>query len=156
MGDYYAFDGWAIGMLGKVYSETNYEPLYDQGFCLTADKNCLILNETSGVYSITTFTSARKPAANYPDLQEIAEAVEYGLYGFDDVQWVLPESTENFAYRFLRKTDLAYWQVSDPDNVWQVVYSDDYDNVSNPDFIFANAKKLGAAAALAIGAATLL
>jgi hypothetical protein len=68
LGDYYAFDGWAIGMLGKVYSETNYEALYDQGFCLFADKNCVILNETSGVYSITSFTSARKPSAIYPDL----------------------------------------------------------------------------------------
>jgi len=51
---------------------------------------------------------------------------------------------------------LAYWQVSDPDNVWQLSYSDQFDNVSNPDFIFEGAQKLGAAVAIALGAATLL
>ena len=51
VGDYYQFDGWAIGMYCKVKSTTSE----DQGFCTSADKDCVVINETSGVFSITSF-----------------------------------------------------------------------------------------------------
>jgi len=108
------------------------------------------LNETSGVYSITTFETSSKPDLDTPTVSEITEATEYGLYGFDNFQWVLPVNTVPFAYRFLRHTDTAYWQVTDPDRVWQVVNDDDIDNVENPDFVFASATTVAVTAAVVL------
>ena len=58
--------------------------------------------------------------------------------------------TTPFAYRFLRRSDPAYWQVTDPDRVWQVVRDDATDNVENPDFKFGNGVSLLAGATVAL------
>jgi hypothetical protein len=60
--DYYQFDGWSIGMYSKAGSATTE----DQGFCTTADKDCVVINETSGVFSITSFASAVLPDKENP------------------------------------------------------------------------------------------
>ena len=112
--DYFEFDGWAVGMYGMYYALNDY----DQGFCFTADQNCVVLYYISGKFAISSFTASDYPNANMPTVAEIEAAVEYGYYGFDNVQWVLPQETVPFAYRFLRSSDNAYWQVSDPDRVW--------------------------------------
>ena len=80
------------------------------------------------------------------------------MYGFDSAEWVIPTNTEGFAYRYLRPIDIAYWQVTDPDRVWQISGSDSVSNVENPDFTFASAQKVTVAAvtALAVSAAALL
>ena len=60
---------------------------------------------------------------------------------------MLPDEEVPFAYRFLRADDDAYWQVSDPDRVWSVVRDDNYENVENPDFLFASGLSLAASGA---------
>lgn len=101
-----------------MYSKVKASTTADQGFCTSADKDCVVINETSGTYSITSFASSITPDALNPTTKAITEATEYGLYGFSSAQWVIPLSTKAFAYRYLRPKDLAYWQVTDPDRVW--------------------------------------
>lgn len=103
--DYVDFDGWAIGMYAHTYSAI----VEDQGFCFSADNNCLFLYYISGTYSITSFEAPNDVAIDVPATSSIEAALEYGLYGFDNFEWVLPDESKPFAYRFLRPTDTAYW-----------------------------------------------
>ena len=66
---------------------------------------------------------------------------------------MLPDEGVPFGYRYLRKTDAAYWQVTDPDRVWDVSKSDSFDNVENPDFKFAGSTYLTQSAFFALSAA---
>ena len=91
-----------------------------------------------------------------PSTSDIAAAIDYARYGFDNIEWVLPKADRCFAYRYLRPDDLAYWQVTDPDRVWQIVNDDSVDNVENPDFVFAGAKALAVAAGAVLSAVSVL
>lgn len=114
LSDYTEFDGWAIGQYANISSSTTIE----NGFCTEVDDNCMFITVTSGTYSITSFQASATPEEYIPTVSEITAATEDLLYGFDQFQWVLPVDTVPFAYRFLRPTDDAYWQITDPARVW--------------------------------------
>lgn len=103
--DYSDFDGWAIGQYASISTNTSI----DNGFCTEVDDNCLLISEESGSYSITSFTASDTPAAYIPTISEITAATDDLLYGFDSSQWVVPDDTVPFAYRYLRVIDAAYW-----------------------------------------------
>ena len=49
-----------------MYAHVNSSVVEDQGFCTSVDKDCLVLNETSGVYTVTSFTASAAPSATVP------------------------------------------------------------------------------------------
>lgn len=116
-----------------------------------------MLYNASGSYSITSMIADEAPDADYPMQSEFDEAIDLGLYGFSRSQWVLPDTSKPFAYRLLRRTDAAFWQITDPDRVWQVNRDNAVSNVENPNFIFlaANSLTLGMVFALSAVGATL-
>ena len=95
-----------------------------------------MLYNASGSYSIISITSDEAPDYSYPLAAEFESAIDLGLYGFSTTQWVLPDTSKPFAYRFQRTTDVAYWLPTDPDRVWQVIKDNSVDNVENANFIF--------------------
>ena len=101
---------------------------------------------TSGSYSIISLTSENVPSTVFPTTSEIEAAVDLGLYGFSGYQWVLPDDSVPFAYRYLRNNNAAYWQVTDPDRVWSITKANSLINVENPDFVFAKGLAIGLSA----------
>jgi hypothetical protein len=74
-----------------------------------------------------------------------------GIYnGFSYDWWNMPDQTQTFVYRFMRPKDDAYWQITDPDIVWQCTRDNAVDNVENYGFQFLNANKNIVQSALAL------
>lgn len=70
-----------------------------------------------------------------------SDALDGELVGFSALRWLVPDSTTAFAYRYLRDTDVAYWQVSDPDIVWSCTRDNAVNNVMNYAFMFDSARQ---------------
>ena len=79
---YVDFDGRAVGFYGHTYVDDSGSTLYDQGFCFSADRNCVMLYNASGSYSLISITANEAPDASYPTASEFDSAIDLGLYGF--------------------------------------------------------------------------
>ncbi len=66
-----------------MYASISTSTTYDNGFCTEVDNNCVLISETSGSYSITSFEASDTPAAYIPTVSEITAATDDLLYGFD-------------------------------------------------------------------------
>lgn len=78
------------------------------------------------------------------------------LAGFSPSMWYLPDSSKPFAYRFLSPSDTAYWQLSDPDIVWQFTRDNKVRNVENYAFILESAVLFGSIFSITLGLALLI
>lgn len=104
---------------------------------------CLFINYDSveKTYDLENFQSLETPDTNHPitvekEIELPDEALYGELFGFSALMWFLPDPAVPFAYRYLRDTDAAYWQITDPDIVWSCTRDNKVNNRMNYAFMF--------------------
>jgi hypothetical protein len=89
---------------------------------------------------LSVLKNIEAPSENQPEVSDVGyNMVESTLigkkFGFSSFMWYMPNKHVPFAYRFLRSSDIAYWQKSDPAIIWQFTRNNKVLNVENYSFI---------------------